>query len=164
MSLLDLNYFEIFDIKVGISIDIENLNKQYLSLQTKFHPDRFVNASNLEKTMATRISTYINDAYETLGDLVKRVDYIIRINNYSVDENVTFRNNDFLTEQMLLSDQIAKTNPDEYDKIKKEISIKIKKIILDMTNNLKNHDFETLYQNNSMIKFYKKNINVLSDL
>ena len=33
-----------------------------------------------------------------------------------------------------------------------------------MTNNLKNHDFETLYQNNSMIKFYKKNINVLSDL
>ena len=113
--------------------------------------------------MSIRISTYINDAYETLGDLVKRVDYILQINNYSVDENATFKNTDFLTEQMLLSEQIANTNPDKYGKLKKEISIKIKKIILDMVNNFTNHDFETLYQNNSMVKFYKKNINELND-
>ena len=76
MSLLNLNYFEIFGIEAQITIDIEHLNKKYLTLQSEFHPDKFVNASNLEKSMATRISTYINDAYNTLSDLVERVDYI----------------------------------------------------------------------------------------
>jgi hypothetical protein len=31
-----------------------------------------------------------------------------------------------------------------------------------MKNNLSTGDFDILYQNNSMIKFYKKNINQLS--
>ena len=52
MSLLNLNYFEIFGIEAQITIDIEHLNKKYLTLQSEFHPDKFVNASNLEKSMA----------------------------------------------------------------------------------------------------------------
>ena len=80
MSLLNLNYFEIFGIEAQITIDIEHLNSKYLTLQSEFHPDKFVNASNLEKSMATRVSTYINDAYNTLSDLVERVDYILQIN------------------------------------------------------------------------------------
>ena len=60
MSLLNLNYFEIFGIEAQITIDIEHLNKKYLTLQSEFHPDKFINASNLERSMATRVSTYIN--------------------------------------------------------------------------------------------------------
>tara|TARA_B100000035_G_scaffold89089_2_gene75034 strand:- start:29881 stop:30372 length:492 start_codon:yes stop_codon:yes gene_type:complete len=162
MSQLNLNYFEIFGIDVAISIDVENLNSQYLSLQSKFHPDKFVNATNLEKSMATRMSTYINDAYNTLSDLVKRVDYILQINNYSKDEHTTFKNTSFLSEQMMLSEKIENADPSEYMEIKNEISIKIKKIISDMKNNLNNHEFDILFENNSMVKFYKKNIRQLS--
>ena len=106
MSLLNLNYFEIFGIEAQITIDIEHLNKKYLTLQSEFHPDKFVNASNLEKSMATRISTYINDAYNTLSDLVERVDYILQINNYSKEEHTTFKNTNFLTDQMMLSEKL----------------------------------------------------------
>ena len=162
MSLLNLNYFEIFGIEAQISIDIEHLNKKYLTLQAEFHPDKFVNASNLEKSMATRISTYINDAYNTLSDLVERVDYILQINNYSKEEHTTFKNTNFLTDQMMLSEKIENANPIQYKDIQNEISIEIKTIILEMQNNLNNRDFDILYENNSMIKFYKKNIRQLS--
>ena len=162
MSLLNLNYFEIFGIEIQITIDLENLNRQYLTLQSEFHPDKFVNASNLEKSMATRVSTYINDAYNTLSDLVKRVDYILQINNYSKDEHTTFKNTDFLTDQMMLSQKIENANRSQYKDIQNEISIQIKTIILEMENNLSNRDFDILYENNSMIKFYKKNIRQLS--
>ena len=162
MSLLNLNYFEIFGIGAQITIDIEHLNRQYLSLQSEFHPDKFVNASNLEKAMATRISTYINDGYNTLKDLVKRVDYILQINNYSKDEHLTFKNTNFLADQMLLSEKIGNANPSQYKDIKNEISIEINKIILDMKNNLSNREFDILYENNSMVKFYKNNIRQLS--
>ena len=162
MSLLNLNYFEIFGIEAQITIDIEHLNKKYLTLQAEFHPDKFVNASNLEKSMATRISTYINDAYKTLSDLVERVDYILQINNYSKEEHTTFKNTHFLTDQMMLSEKIENANPIQYKDIQNEISVEIKTIISEMENNLSNRDFDILYENNSMVKFYKKNIHQLS--
>ena len=162
MSLLNLNYFQIFDIEVEISIDIGKLNDKYLSLQARFHPDKYVHSSNLEKSMATRLSTFINDAYNTLTNLVSRVDYILEINEYSIDENKTFKNKSFLTEQMILTEKIAEAKPNQYNEIKSEISIKIKQLILEMKNNLHNKEFDMLYENHSMIKFYKKNINQLS--
>ena len=162
MSLLNLNYFEIFGIDAQISIDTENLNSQYLILQSKFHPDKFVNATNLERSMATRVSTYINDAYNTLSDLVDRVDYILQLNNYSKDEHTTFKNTNFLTEQMMLSEKIENADPSQYAEIRNEISTKIKEIILEMKTNLTNKEFDMLFENNSMVKFYKKNIRQLS--
>ena len=163
MSLLNLNYFEIFDIDEEITIDIKALNERYLVLQSKFHPDKFVNTSNIEKSMATRMSTHINDAYSTLKDLVSRVDYILEINNFSIDENKTFKNTSFLNEQMILSERISQANSDDFSIIKNEISIKIKNLISEMKSNLCNKDFDILHENNSMIKFYKKNIHELSN-
>ena len=162
MSILNLNYFEIFDIEVEISINIDQLNKKYFSLQSKFHPDKFADSSNLEKSMATRISTYINDGYNTLSDFVSRVDYILKINDFIIDDNQTFKNSSFLNEQMIISDKISEAQPNEYDQIKNEITEKIKLLIPKMKSNLSNHEFDILYQNNSMMKFYKKNINQLS--
>ena len=162
MSLLNLNYFEIFGIEAQITIDIEHLNSKYLTLQSEFHPDKFVNASNLEKSMATRVSTYINDAYNTLSDLVERVDYILQINNYSKDEHTTFKNSNFLSDQIVLSEKIENANPGQYKNIQNEISIEINKIITEMKNNLTNRDFDILFENNSMVKFYKKNLRQLS--
>ena len=156
MSLLNLNYFEIFDIDEEITIDIKILIKDILSLQSKFHPDKFVNTSNIEKSMATRMSTHINDAYSTLKDLVSRVDYILEINNFSIDENKTFKNTSFLNEQMILSERISQANSDDFSIIKNEISIKIKNLISEMKSNLCNKDFDILHENNSMVKFYKK--------
>ena len=162
MSILNLNYFEIFDIEVEISINIDQLNKKYFSLQSKFHPDKFADSSNLEKSMATRISTYINDGYNTLSDFVSRVDYILKINDFIIDDNQTFKNSSFLSEQMIISDKISEAQPNEYNQIKNEITEKIKLLIPKMKSNLSNHEFDILYQNNSMMKFYKKNINQLS--
>ena len=162
MSLLNLNYFEIFGIEAQITIDIEHLNSQYLTLQSEFHPDKFVNASNLEKSMATRVSTYINDAYNTLSDLVDRVDYILQINNFSKDDHTTFKNTNFLTDQIVLSEKIENAHSSQYKNIQNEISIEINKIITEMKNNLSNRDFDILYENNSMVKFYKKNLRQLS--
>ena len=162
MPVLKLTYFELFNINVNITLDLNELNNKYLKLQTKFHPDKYSNSSAVEKTMAARISTHINDGYKILGGLTTRVDYILKINNFTIDENITFKNNQFLIEQMELTEMINNSDRKQYNNIKKEIKAKIASLILDMKNNLSTGDFDILYQNNSMIKFYKKNINQLS--
>lgn len=162
MTVLKLTYFELFDISVNITLDLNELNSKYLKLQTKFHPDKYSNSSAMEKSMAARISTHINDGYKVLGNLTSRVDYILKINNFTMDENKTFKNNQFLIEQMELTEKINKSNQTQQDDIKNYIKEKISSLILDMKDNLSNKDFDILYENNSMIKFYKKNINQLS--
>lgn len=162
MSPLNLTYFEIFDIEINISINLNDLDSKYLKLQSKFHPDKFVNTSAIERSMAVRISTHINDGYKTLKDLVSRVDYILKINNFVVDENKTFKNSDFLVEQMELVETIKESEKSKHDTIKIDIKNKISLLILEMKKNLFNKDFDILHQNNSMIKFYKKNINQLN--
>ena len=112
--------------------------------------------------MAVRISTHINDGYKTLKDLVSRVDYILKINNFIIDENRTFKNSKFLVEQMELTEIIKDSEKSKYDAIRMDIKNKISLLIIEMKNNLFNKDFDILHQNNSMIKFYKKNINQLS--
>ena len=59
-------FFELFGLNIEVSIELEELNERYLALQSKFHPDKFINSSNMEKSHATTNSTYINDAYNTL--------------------------------------------------------------------------------------------------
>jgi DnaJ-domain-containing protein 1 len=112
--------------------------------------------------MAVRISTHINDGYKTLKDLVSRVDYILKINNFVIDENKTFKNSKFLVEQMELTEIIKDSEKSKYDAIRMDIKNKISLLIIEMKNNLFNKDFDILHQNNSMIKFYKKNMNQLS--
>jgi DnaJ-domain-containing protein 1 len=112
--------------------------------------------------MAVRISTHINDGYKILKDLVSRVDYILKINNFVIDENKTFKNSNFLVEQMELSERITETDKSKYDDIKMEIKNKISLLIIEMKKNLFDKEFDILHQNNSMIKFYKNNINQIS--
>ena len=162
MSPLNLTYFEIFDIEINICINLDDLNSKYLKLQSKFHPDKFINASAIEKSLAVRISTHINDGYQTLKDLVSRVDYILKINDFIIDENKTFKNSNFLVEQMELTEIIKESEKSKYDTIRIDIKNKISLLIIEMKKNLFNKDFDILHQNNSMIKFYKKNINQLS--
>ncbi len=163
MSILNLTYFEIFDINIDISVDNNDLDKKYLKLQSKFHPDKYASASNMEKTMAARISTHINDGYRTLSDLVLRVDYILKINNFSVSEHQTFKNNNFLHEQIELSEKIEKMDKSEYHTITKEIKNKISNLVIQMRENLINKEFDILYDNISMVKFYKNNMNQISE-
>ncbi len=163
MSILNLTYFEIFDMSEDISIDMDDLNQKYLKLQSKFHPDKYASASNIEKTMAVRISTHVNDAYKTLSDLVLRVDYILKINNFSISDHQTFKNKNFLSEQLELSEKIDNADKSKISIIENEINNKIINLTSEMKSNLVSKDLDTLYDNISMIKFYQNNINKLKD-
>ena len=76
MDILKKNYFDLFGIEVSIEVNKPALDNKYNNLQQQFHPDKYSNSSSHEKRLALQISSYINDGYVTLGDLIKRIDYI----------------------------------------------------------------------------------------
>ncbi|HIP94871.1 MAG TPA: Fe-S protein assembly co-chaperone HscB, partial [Leucothrix sp.] len=60
------SYFDLFGLPVHFQIDDSQLSASFRALQKKYHPDKFVNASDQERRLAVQSTGFINEAYETL--------------------------------------------------------------------------------------------------
>jgi molecular chaperone HscB len=60
-------------------IEMDGLEKKFLQLSWKLHPDNFVNAAERERELSLEKSSQLNDAYRVLRDPVSRVEYLLGI-------------------------------------------------------------------------------------
>jgi molecular chaperone HscB len=74
-----LDYFALFEMPKELWIEMDSLEKKFLQLSWKLHPDNFVNATELERELSLKRSSELNDAYRTLRDPVGRVEYLLGI-------------------------------------------------------------------------------------
>jgi molecular chaperone HscB len=165
MDILKQNFFELFNIEISVDINKSDLDEKVKILQNNFHPDRFANGSDFEKRLALQISSYINDGYKVLGDIVLRVEYILKINNFNKDESTTINDIDFLQEQIMYNELIEslKENLEEnvIDDNLSGIKLKLKNTINNIKLSYQDREFEDMWQNLSKLRFYINNINEL---
>lgn len=76
-----LDYFSIFELPKKLWIEMDGLEKKFLQLSWKLHPDNFVNASETERELSLKQSSELNDAYRVLRDPIARVEYLLGIEN-----------------------------------------------------------------------------------
>ena len=76
-----LDYFSIFELPKKLWIEMDGLEKKFLQLSWKLHPDNFVNASETERELSLKRSSELNDAYRVLRDPVARVEYLLGVEN-----------------------------------------------------------------------------------
>jgi molecular chaperone HscB len=74
-----LDYFSLFEMPKKLWIEMDGLEKKFLQLSWKLHPDNFVNATEMERELSLKRSSELNDAYRTLRDPVGRVEYLLGI-------------------------------------------------------------------------------------
>lgn len=108
------NYFELFELEMNYVINAELLATHYQQLQSEFHPDRFVNAGDQDRRIAIQVTTYINEAYDTLRDEQARARYLLQLQGVQFDSDQdTTQDMDFLMTQMNLREQIDEV--DQHD-------------------------------------------------
>ena len=73
------DYFSLFGLPRKLWIEMPTLEKKFLELSWKLHPDKFVNASPEEQETSLKGSSELNDAYRVLRDPVARVEYLLEI-------------------------------------------------------------------------------------
>jgi molecular chaperone HscB len=73
------DYFALFEMPKKLWIEMDGLEKKFLQLSWKLHPDNFVNATEMERELSLKRSSELNDAYRTLRDPVARVEYLLGI-------------------------------------------------------------------------------------
>src|SRR5215510_6210698 len=74
-----MDYFEVFGLPKILGTDTLALEKTFHDLSRKYHPDYFTTAPPAEKTQAVRMTALLNDAYRTLRNPVRRVEYLLSL-------------------------------------------------------------------------------------
>lgn len=69
----------LFSLPRKLWIEMSTLEKRFLELSWKLHPDRFVNASAEEQELSLKGSSELNDAYRVLRDPIARVEYLLEL-------------------------------------------------------------------------------------
>jgi molecular chaperone HscB len=132
------NYFELFGLPVGFSLDEARLAQRYRELQGVVHPDRFANASEQERRLSIQGASLVNEAYRTLKDPIARAGYLLSLHGIDQDAQLeTTQDMAFLMEQMELREALAEIRgrPDPYAAIlelSQRINAQIKALIGEM--------------------------------
>ena len=101
------NYFELFGLQAVYDLDPAELHARQQRLQAAYHPDRHAAASAQQKRMSVQMAAWINQAYETLRDPVKRSRYLLEISGASLpEESATTADTEFLMEQIELREAV----------------------------------------------------------
>jgi len=104
---LNQNYFELFGLKPVFDIDYVELHARQQRMQAVYHPDRHVGAGDQERRLSVQMASWVNQAYETLHDPVKRSRYLLEINGVSLpDDSATTADAAFLMEQIDLREAV----------------------------------------------------------
>jgi molecular chaperone HscB len=73
------DHFSLFGLPRKLGIELSTLEKRFLELSWKLHPDKFVNAGVREQELSLKRSSELNDAYRVLRDPVARVEYLLEL-------------------------------------------------------------------------------------
>ena len=113
LSIAD-NYFSQFELPVGFEIDLDRLNTQFRELQTIVHPDRFAAAGDEQRLRAIKLSSYLNEAYETLKSPLRRAGYLLQLRGVDVEQvEQSDLDPELLFEQISLRESLAELPKDD---------------------------------------------------
>ncbi|MEP6583286.1 MAG: Fe-S protein assembly co-chaperone HscB [Ginsengibacter sp.] len=101
-----MNYFELFEIPVSLTVDQKKVASQYFALQKKYHPDYFTNANEEEQNEALEKSSLINKGFKTLKEPDALIKYVLEIKGLLVEEEKYELPPDFLMEMMELNEAL----------------------------------------------------------
>ena len=106
MSLTD-NHFQIFDLAVSFEINQEELARRYRAMQTAIHPDKFANAPDQERRLATQKAAQANEAFQTLKEPLARARYLLKLQGIDLNaETSVAMDTTFLMTQMELRETL----------------------------------------------------------
>lgn len=112
---LTSNFYELFHLPISFEVDLKALSERYRTLQSSIHPDKFANASDLERRLSVQQSARINEAFQTLKNPLQRARYLLELNGVDISADTgTSMDPVFLMQQMELRERLGAIKDSEH--------------------------------------------------
>jgi len=106
-----MNYFELFGLPVDVKVDKAALNKQYIALQKKFHPDFHTGSGEAEQMAALEQTSLANQALKVLQQPDLTLGYVLQLKGVLAPEEKYPLDPVFLGEMMELNEKMMEEEP-----------------------------------------------------
>ncbi|MYM25267.1 Fe-S protein assembly co-chaperone HscB [Duganella sp. FT135W] len=155
------NHFELFNLPKQFAVDADALNSAYRDVQSRVHPDKFVNATDAEKRVAMQWATRANEAYQTLKNPQKRAQYLCELHGVDLQtESNTAMPMAFLMQQMEwreeLGDARAAKDSDALESLDEQLRKARKQQLAQIEQQLNANDFQAAAQGVRALMFLEK--------
>jgi molecular chaperone HscB len=167
---LSQTYFELFGMNPVFDIDCSRLHAEQQRLQATYHPDRYVSASERDKRVSVQVASWVNQAYETLQDPVKRSRYLLEINGANIpDDSTTTSDTEFLMEQIELREQVESCRHGEdglqrSDQIETRLANRADELAREFVSHFKAAEFDQAIVSSRKMQFIQRIQQQLSEL
>jgi len=131
------DFFALFGLHGQYALDTIELEQAYRNIQSAVHPDRFANASDVERRVSMQRATQVNEAYQTLKDPIRRAAYLL--GRHGVDpefETNTAMAPEFLMQQMewreAIEEAASSGDVSELDRLSSRLGAELKTLYAEM--------------------------------
>ena len=124
-----MNYFELFNIPVSVTVDRTTLAKKYFELQKKYHPDFFAQEDETVQEEALEKTSELNKAFKILKDPDATIQYLLKIKGLLQEEEKYPLPPDFLMEVMELNENLSEDSAAVIADFEKDIYTAVSSII-----------------------------------
>jgi len=105
-----MNYFEFYGIPESFNPDINLLKKKFYQLSKEYHPDFYANEDEEKQREILELSTINNNAWQTLSDPYKRLEYILKTHDLLMEGAKPQLPSDFLMEMMDINERLMEVD------------------------------------------------------
>jgi len=149
-----LDYFSVFGLEKGFSMDTSELSKKYKSLQKELHPDKFGQAEDTEKDASEEWSALVNDGYKILLKPLPRAIYLLEIVGFPFEEENIDIDPEFLGEIMELNEEVVEAGANEIKLLADSIKTRLEEYgeLVDIL--FTNGEFEKAREQVAHMKYY----------
>jgi molecular chaperone HscB len=107
-----MNYFELYDLPVQLSVDKALVRKKYFELSRRYHPDYFIQQDATSQQEALDQSAMINKAYKTFSSQDETIRYVLAMKGLLTENEKYELPPAFLMDMMELNESVAEASFD----------------------------------------------------
>ena len=101
-----MNYFELFELPIKLSVDSNQLSSKFFALSRKFHPDYYINESVESQSEALERSSMLNKAWKTFQNPDETIRYVLQLKELIEEEEKYELPPAFLMEVLEINEQL----------------------------------------------------------
>ena len=155
------NHFELFALPERYAIDTTQLERAYREVQSKVHPDKFVQSGEAEKRVAMQWATRANEAYQVLKKPLPRATYLCQLHGIDLQtESNTSMPVAFLMQQIewreAFDDARAAADTAALHALEAELTTSLKTMLTALASSFDDNDFSAATEHIRACMFIEK--------
>ncbi|MEL6924598.1 MAG: Fe-S protein assembly co-chaperone HscB, partial [Bacteroidota bacterium] len=123
-----MNYFDFFELPVSFQLDEAALKRSFYANSRKYHPDFHTLADEAQQAKILELSTLNNEAYKTLSDFDKRMQYVLQLKGALAEEGNNQIPQDFLMEMMDINEKLMELEFDFDPTVHQQLQSELKNL------------------------------------